>query len=231
MAKDLSQAPLMRGFVFELADADGRLSLYARHHPRFGGIHVDWGAPDIMRRIAAGKRQLLARAVGLHKRPGLTILDATGGLGRDAFTLAALGAHVSVAERQPMILQLLVDGRLRALRDPTTSAAAERLQILEGDARARLRTTGWDVIFLDPMYPGHERDERSKKEMQFLRELTTGDADAAHLLDEALAARPGRVVVKRPRSAARLGEREPSFELAGTQARFDVYLFPRTPVE
>ncbi len=225
------QAPDSRGFVFELAESGGRLSLFARHHPRFGGIHVDWGAPEIQRRIAAGKRQLLTRAVGLHKRPALVILDATGGLGRDAFTLASLGAHVSVAERQPMILQLLADGRRRALADPATVEAAKRVQILEGDAHAHLRARRWDVIYLDPMYPGHDRDERSKKQMQFLRELTGGDADGADLLEAALAARPGRVVVKRPRSAARLGASEPTFELAGTQARFDVYLLPELPVE
>lgn len=214
-----TKAPDDRGFVFELAEVDGRRVLYARHHPEFGPIFADWTSADLRRRVAAGRKQLLARAIGLHKRPDLVVLDATGGMGRDAFTLAALGAQVEVVERQPLIVSLLEDAHARAPREVTA-----RLQIHAGDAREHVQRRPWDAIYLDPIYPGHDRDARSKKEMQVLRELSGGDLDAGDLLASALAAKPGRVVVKRPRSAPALGERAPSFALGGTQARFDVYL-------
>jgi 16S rRNA (guanine1516-N2)-methyltransferase len=219
-----TKAPDDRGFVFELGAADGRCVLLARHHPQFGAIFADFGSADLRRRIAAGRRQLLARAIGLHKRLDLVVLDATGGMGRDAFTLAALGVEVELVERQPLVARLLEDAHARALRDASICLAAARLRIHHGDAREHLSRREWDVIYLDPIYPGHERDAASKKEMQVLRELSGGDADAGELLDLALRARPGRVVVKRPRSAPALDEREPTFAVSGTQARFDVYL-------
>jgi 16S rRNA (guanine1516-N2)-methyltransferase len=224
VTKDLHEAPPPRGFVFELEQVAGRLTLFARHHPDYGGICIDWSAADVQRRVRAGRRQLLGRAVGLHKRADLEILDATGGMGRDAFTLAALGATVTVAEREPLVARLLLDGWQRALVDPGTAAAARRVRIVEGDARDQVGRRRWNVIYLDPMFPGHDRDARSKKEMQFLRELAASADDDAALLAQALASSAGRVVVKRPRSAPRLGSAEPAYELAGTQARFDVYL-------
>jgi 16S rRNA (guanine1516-N2)-methyltransferase len=223
-SKDLvPEAPDSRGFVFELVQEHGRLALLARHHPDFGSVVVDWDSADQRRRIAAGRRQLLARAVGLHKKRDLTILDATAGLGRDAFTLAALGARVTLCERQPLMAKLLRDGIERARATVAISAIADRIELREGDARRALHD-GWDTIYLDPMYPGHDRDAKSKKELQFLRELAGDDPDAGELLELALAAKVSRVVVKRPRSAPLLSAREPTYAISGTQARFDVYL-------
>ena len=173
--------------------------------------------------MRAGKRQLLARAVGLHKHPTLHVLDATAGLGRDAFTLAALGARVTLAERHPTVAALLEDARERALRDPATAAAAARTAIVHADGRKLMGPpASFDVVYLDPMYPGHGKAALAKKELQLLRELTGGDADADALLASANARR--RIVVKRPLSAPALAGRPPSLALSGTQARFDVYL-------
>jgi 16S rRNA (guanine1516-N2)-methyltransferase len=207
-----------------LRETGGRLTLFAQHHPGFGGVTVDWSAPDLKRRIAAGRRQPLARAVGFRSSEPVTIFDATAGLGRDAFTLAALGAQVWAAERQEFFQQLLEDGRRRALANPASREAAERLHLCRGDARPQLAQGSWDTVYLDPMYPGHNRDASSKKELQFLRELTDGDPDADALLPMALAAARRRVVVKRPLKAPWLAAREPAYALKGTQARFDVYL-------
>ena len=181
------------------------------------------------RRVAGGERQLLGKAVGLGKVPDPKVLDATAGLGRDAFVLAALGARVTLCERHPTIAALLADARLRALADPGTAAAAARTEIVCADARNLLPPadgTRFDVIYLDPMYP--ERNKAlAKKELQLLRELTGGDPDADELL--ALANARRRVVVKRPKSAPALAGREPSLSLTGTQARFDVYLAGSAP--
>lgn len=216
-----------RDFSFALQDNEGRLALKALHHPGYGAISADWTTPEVRRRIAGGKRQLLGKAVGLQRHPQPRLLDATGGLGRDAFVLAALGAHVTVAERHPTLAALLADARRRALADPLAAEAAGRLEITCADARilmAPAPAPRFDVIYLDPMYPERGKAALARKELQLLRELTGGDADAAELLAPALANASRRVVVKRPVKAPALDHREPNLAFAGSQARFDVYL-------
>lgn len=222
-ANDRSATPRTPAFLIEASDEG--LQLRAQHHPEFKPLRCDWSAPEVLRRIAAGRKQLLPRAIGLHKQPGLNVLDATAGLGRDGCTLAALGAQVTMAEREPHFAQLLADARARALQDPRLRDAALRTELITGDARALLLSgRRWDVVHLDPMYPHQGRHALPQKEMQLLRELTGGDADADALLTPALAAATLRVVVKRPRVAGFLDGRAPSFQLEGTQARYDVYL-------
>lgn len=214
-----------RGFAFELVAGEHGLQLRALHHPQFAPLVVDWTSAAQRRRIAAGRNQLLARAVGLHKLREQTVLDATAGLGRDAFTLAALGAEVTLIERQPLLASLLRDARERALTDPHWHETAARMRILEADAAAILASDQrWDVVHLDPMYPHRDKRALPQKEMQLLRELCGGDADAGVLLLPALAACRRRVVVKRPCHAPFLADHPPSFQLKGTQARYDVYV-------
>jgi 16S rRNA (guanine1516-N2)-methyltransferase len=45
------------------------------------------------------------------------VLDATAGLGKDAFVLASLGCQMTLIERQPLIAALLEDGLARARAD------------------------------------------------------------------------------------------------------------------
>lgn len=221
-------------------DGDGppRLSLRALHRPKFGAICADWLTADLARRIGAGRRQPIGRAIGLHKprlpdEGPLRVLDATAGLGRDGFTLAMLGAEVSLLERHPTTCALLRDARLRALAAPGAQAAAARIEVLEGDAITLLAEPAhrgrWEVIYLDPMYPDDGKSALPSKEMQLLRELTGGDADADALLAPALACAGRRVVVKRPSKAPPLAGLAPSLCFDGTQLRFDVYLLPLSP--
>lgn len=212
---------------FLLRERDGGLELAALHHPGYGAIRADWSTPEIRRRIAGGKRQLLGRAAGLVRHPRPAVLDGTAGLGRDAFVLAALGARVTLAERHPTVAALLADARRRALLDPAAAEAAARLEIVCADARMLMGpdpAARFDVIYLDPMYPERGKTALARKELQLLRELTGGDVDADALLDPALANARRRVVVKRPLKAPPLAGRAPAFALAGTQARYDVYL-------
>lgn len=213
-----------QGFSFVLQDNAGRLELRALHRPDYGAICADWASAELRRRIAGGRKQLLARAVGLPRKSDPEVLDATAGLGRDGFTLAALGARVTMVERHPQIAALLQDAQRRALLDPTLATAAQRVQVLAGDAAQAMGDSRWDVIYLDPMYPHGGKSALPQKEMQIFRDLTAGDPDADALLEPALRAARLRVVVKRPLKAPWLAGRKPSLDFRGTQARFDVYL-------
>lgn len=213
-----------RGFSFALQENQGRLELRALHRPDYGAIWVDWGSAELRRRIAGGRKQLLARAVGLARKPDLEVLDATGGLGRDAFTLAALGARVTLLERQPQIAALLADAHRRALADPALAPVAARISLRSAEAADVLRDGRWDSVYLDPMYPHSGKTALPQKEMQIFRDLAGSDADADGLLEPALAAARLRVVVKRPLKAPWMAGRKPGLDFRGTQARFDIYL-------
>ena len=77
-----------------------------------GPVCVDFveGAVAHRRMFGGGAGQMIAKAVGLQ--PGIrpTVVDATAGLGRDAFVLAQLGCAVTLIERNPLIAALLEDG-------------------------------------------------------------------------------------------------------------------------
>lgn len=222
--------PAPAGIRFSLDSRDGRLELTAHHHPDYRPICADWTGSGQQRRLAGGKKQWLVRAVGLSKNPGLRILDATAGLGRDGFTLAFFGAHVTMAERSPMVVALLRDAHRRALLDPAGTEAASRIEIVEADGRTLCgpaSAPSFDVIYLDPMYPDRGKTALAGRELQILRELTGGDPDADELI-KAVNARK-RIVVKRPVKAPPLAGREPSLAMTGTQARFDIYLTPPAP--
>ncbi len=214
--------------AFALEPTPAGLSLRALQRPDWDPLCLDWLSADVRRRILAGKKQLLPRAVGLHKKADALVADATAGLGRDGFTLAALGARVILIERHPLMVKLLLDARQRALDsgERWAVAGAQRVEIVQADAREWLRASQLplDAAHLDPMYPEDGKTALPQKSMQMLRELTDGDDDSEDLLTAALASPAGRIAVKRPSKAPFLGERQPDAQLSATQARYDVYL-------
>jgi 16S rRNA (guanine1516-N2)-methyltransferase len=176
-----------------------------------------------------GGNEMLLRAVGHKAGRAMTVLDATGGLGRDAFILASHGCKVQLVERHPVVGVLLADGLRRALQDQQTREAAARITLRVADSRqvmAELAHGGqWvDVIYLDPMFPQRSKSAKVKKELQVLQLLAGKEEDSGELLTEALRAAGGRVVVKRPKGAPTLPGPAPSHSHSGTTTRFDVYL-------
>lgn len=214
-----------RGFSLVQTE-DGPRGLCALHRPDWKPVVIDWLSPEQRSRIRGGRRQALARAAGLHSKADARVLDATGGLGRDAFTLAALGAQLTLVERQPLVVELLRDAqqRARASADEPMIAAADRLLIIGSDALDIGVGQGpFDCVYLDPMYPDDGKSALPQKEMQLLRDLAGDDLDAAALLAHARGLAP-RVAVKRPAKAVWLGGEKPDGVIEGSQARFDLYL-------
>ncbi len=212
---------------FSLArDADGRLSLICRDRAEWKPLSLDWTSAEMRSRIAAGRKQPLGRAVGLYRHGPLQVLDATAGLGNDGFTLAALGAQVLMVERQALLVELLLDAKLRAEQSPDASLrdAAARIRIQHADClRFVPESLHADVAYLDPMYDNSRRRALPQKSMQMLRELAGDDADAPRLLEH-LRRTLARVVVKRPDRAPPLDDQAPNTQFKSSQARFDVYL-------
>ena len=190
--------------------------------PTFVQVDFVTGSLAHRRRYGGGKNQQLAKAVGLHKRKDLQVLDATAGLGSDAFVLASLGCQVSLLERVPFIRQLLQDGLARGEADDEVRSIVQRMKLLP-NLLTNQASQAFDVVYLDPMFPHSDSSAAVKKEMAFFRDLVGNDEDADSLLPAALQVAKYRVVVKRPKSAPYLNNTPPNYQLTGKAVRFDIY--------
>ncbi|MCM2971875.1 class I SAM-dependent methyltransferase [Larsenimonas suaedae] len=187
------------------------------------------------RRFGGGRGQLIAKACGLSKGATPDIVDATAGLGRDAFVLAALGCRVLMIERVAAIAALLENGLERARTHEDTAEVAARMMFRHGDSVTALQSLVSDaafapeVVHLDPMFPHRDKSALVKKDMRLFRALAGDDPDASTLLTAALDTALYRVVVKRPRKAPTLDGPKPSHQVIGKTSRYDVYVHKKLP--
>jgi 16S rRNA (guanine1516-N2)-methyltransferase len=173
--------------------------------------------------------QPLLKAVGIKRRNPYrpAVLDATAGLGEDAWVLASVGCVVVAVERNPVTCALLADGLGRASLDAPGTAGRVSLKRADGVTALQEIAAGNaddrpDVVYLDPMFPpGRKTAER--KAMRVLRLVSGDDADAGGLLAAALLAAARRVVVKRPLRADPLPGPAAAVCHKGKSLRFDVY--------
>lgn len=216
-------------------DRDG-LSIRATGKGAPGPVRAEFVRGKAGYRLAhgGGTGQLVAKAVGLKRFRGpLTVLDATAGLGQDAFVLAGLGCQVQMLERSPVIHALLADGLARAALVPEVAEVVGRLELTLADSirwlAARPQEPLADVLYLDPMFPHRDKSAEVKKEMQQFRPLVGDDPDAGALLAEALPRARYRVVVKRSRRAPAIDGPPPSLVLEGKSSRYDIYTLRAMP--
>ena len=221
---------------FALVLTSERLELRKLDESKLGAIYVDLtgGSVAHRRKFGGGKGQAIAKAVGLKNGVIPSVLDATAGLGRDAFVLASLGCKVQMIERHPVVAALLEDGIHRAKQDDEIGVwVSERMTLLHAsshDALERLQQdpkfVNPDVVYLDPMYPhpAKKKTAQIKKEMRVFQTLVGPDLDADELFGPAFSMAEKRVVVKRPDYANWLGEKKPTMAIETKKNRFDVYV-------
>lgn len=221
---DLPQEP-----EYFLVWASAGLALVQGNKPKTQ-VMVDFcsGAAAHRRRFGGGKGQDIAKAVGVSGAYQPTVVDATAGLGRDAFVLATLGCDVQAFERQPAVAALLEDGLKRAALDPEVADITAKISLTHGSSHDLLQApdVGWlaDVVYLDPMFDHDPKQKAAvKKDMQAFRDVVGQDLDADDLLSRAVSCARCRVVVKRARMADPLAGKAPSYSLTGKSNRFDVY--------
>ncbi|MGM3159715.1 16S rRNA (guanine(1516)-N(2))-methyltransferase RsmJ [Dickeya undicola] len=206
-----------------------RLELRKRDEPKLGAICVDFasGALAHRRRFGGGRGEAVARAVGIKKDYLPDVVDATAGLGRDAFVLASLGCRVRMVERHPVVAALLDDGLQRGYQDPEIGSwLRERLTLVHASSIEALAaiTPPPDVVYLDPMFPHRQKSALVKKEMRVFQSLVGADDDADALLAPARRLAKKRVVVKRPDYAPPLAGVPAQSALETKSHRFDFYL-------
>ncbi len=204
-----------------------------------GSVSVDFCDSRLTFRLAqALSREAVVKAVGgcvpktLLTESAPRLIDATAGLGQDAFILAAAGWEVTMLEQSPVIHALLEDGLQRARIAASAPQHQRFLQkilprlhlLAPGDSLAVLPTLPRaSVIYLDPMFPAREKAARVKKN-RFLLQYLHGDQGAGDGLLPLALSLAAKVVVKRPRLARPLEELQPAASLTGKTSRFDIYV-------
>lgn len=180
-------------------------------------------------RFGGGRGQALPKAVGMKGGKTPDIVDATAGLGRDAFLLASLGAEVTLIERSSAIHRLLEEGLDRAHQaGGDVREVIDRMTLLFGDARDLLPTLSPEVVLIDPMHPPRKNSALVKNEMRLIREIVGTDEDSTELMHVALSAARKRVVLKWPLRAPFMGGiRVPSHQITGKSTRYDVFMIDR----
>ena len=213
---------------FTLVIQNHQLELKKTDEPKLGTIAVNFvsGAMAHRRQFGGGRGEAIAKAVGVKGNYLPTVVDATAGLGRDAFVLASIGCQVTMFERHPVVAALLADGLDRAYQDPTIGQLLQKqLRLIYHSSLhgLSLYQDKPDVVYLDPMFPHRQKSALVKKEMRIFQQLVGNDLDAEELLEPARRLAKKRVVVKRPDYAPFLANQKPTAEIKTKNHRFDIY--------
>ncbi|MFN3235028.1 MAG: class I SAM-dependent methyltransferase [Gammaproteobacteria bacterium] len=186
-------------------------------------ILIDFYSGSLGYRTGQGRaqHQMITKAIGIKKDYLPTVLDATAGLGRDAFILATLGCQVTLLERSTILYESLNDALQRAQEHPAT----KNMTLIQADAIEWMQQCKktFDVVYLDPMFPEKNKSALVKKDLQQLQQLIGKDEDADALLAPSLLLARKRIVVKRHKTAPWLANQKPDFCFNGKSTRFDVY--------
>jgi 16S rRNA (guanine1516-N2)-methyltransferase len=104
-----------------------------------------------------------------------------------------------------------------------------RMHVLCGDS-CQQAVEGFDVIYIDPMFPERGKTAAVKKDLATVQALHSNSSsvnDPEDLLGWAMAQPVERVVIKRPVKAPILGTVKPSHSITGKTVRFDVMVKPK----
>jgi len=214
--------------LMALVRTPNHLELRKRDEPKLGGIFVDFvaGAMAHRRKFGGGRGEAVAKAVGIKGSYLPEVVDATAGLGRDAFVLASVGCRVRMLERNPVVAALLEDGLQRGYVDAEVGPwLRDRLTLIHASSLSGLAdiTPRPQVVYLDPMFPHKQKSALVKKEMRVFQSLVGPDLDADGLLEPARQLAIKRVVVKRPDYAPPLAGVATQSAVVTKSHRFDIY--------
>lgn len=202
---------------------DHKLTLYEREHYPLHGLYIDFLDNKLQYRILNNRKkdEALIKAIGKKNDNDLVVVDATAGLGRDAFILYAYDYRVIMFENNPVIALLLQDAISRIDVDQ------ERFSLYHVPSITELSEDELDidVIYLDPMYPDKNKSSLVKKDMQFLQKIVVEiENNDVILFRQAQQLAKKKVVVKRPNYADHIDYKKPSYMIKSKKHRFDVYV-------
>ena len=190
------------------------------------GLSYQGDFENMLHRVTNGRLQheMLVRAAKSDK-PGRKAIDATAGMGEDAFLLAAPGYEVTLFEQNPVIAVLLKDALRRAKKHPVLKDIASRMNLVQDNSVEGMSKLldPVDVIYLDPMFPARQKSSLINKKLQLIQKLEPPCSEETDLFDAAISASPSKIIVKRPLKSEFLAGRKPSYTLNGKAIRYDCY--------
>ena len=190
------------------------------------GLSYQGDFENMLHRVTNGRLQheMLVRAAKPDK-PGRKAIDATAGMGEDAFLLAAQGYEVTLFEQNPVIAVLLKDALRRAKKHPVLKDIASRMNLVQDNSVEGMSKLldPVDVIYLDPMFPARQKSSLINKKLQLIQKLEPPCSEETDLFDAAISASPSKIIVKRPLKSEFLAGRKPSYTLNGKAIRYDCY--------
>lgn len=181
---------------------------------------------DMIRRVTDGRLQheMLAKAVKTNKNNPKAI-DATAGMGEDAFIIAAAGYEVTLCEQNPVIAALLKDAIRRGKKNKDLKDIVSRMKVVDGDS-VKLLAKGLgdvDLIYLDPMFPERQKSGLINKKLQLIQKMEPPCSSENELFEAAINAKPEKIIVKRPLKSPNLADKKPNYVLSGKAIRYDCY--------
>ena len=164
---------------------------------------------------------LLKKAIGWQSTTQKHILDATGGLGHDAFILALLGQKITVIEKN-IGLCILIEEALHNLPNlPYFKDARHNISIINNDSRIFLPSSeNFDVVYIDPMFNSKKKLKRTKQ-MEFLDNYL-GEYDDPSV--DFYESNFKRLVIKKELRAVASIKDCSAISFKGSSVRYDVYL-------
>lgn len=181
---------------------------------------------SMLRRLTDGRLQHeMLVSVTKTKEEHPKAIDATAGMGEDSILLAAAGYEVTLYEQNPVIAALLKDAIRRAKKHPILGPIVERMHLIEGNSIELIpqQVEGFDVIYLDPMFPARQKSGLINKKLQLIQKLEMPCFEEEALLEAAFNAKPKKIVVKRPLKGENLAGKEPNFSIKGKAIRYDIF--------
>ena len=133
----------------------------------------------------------------IFKAKNLSILDCTGGFARDAAILASLGNNITLIERNPLIMSLLVDAKEKIKIDDIRYIFS-RIKSRFGNCIDFIRNTNkhFDYIYFDFMFNTNKSALPSKNE-QFLRKIVKNDINEnIDIINETIQRVRSKIIIK-----------------------------------
>ena len=133
----------------------------------------------------------------IFKAKNLSILDCTGGFAKDAAILASLGNNVTLIERNPLIMSLLVNASQKIKIDDIRCIFS-RIKSRFGNCIDFIRNTDkhFDYIYFDFMFNINKSALPSKNE-QFLRKIVKNDINEnLDIIHETIQRVKSKIIIK-----------------------------------
>ena len=126
----------------------------------------------------------------LFPKKNSSILDCTGGFGRDAIEFSKLGYKVTMIEENPLILM--------AVKKFLDNYDKPNLRLIYGNSLdyLRMKSDSFDYIYIDSMFKKSKNKSKSKKDLELLQYLCKEKITRFNLIREAKKNPCERIVIK-----------------------------------